>query len=51
MPLASLEELALILRRMSDAARQPGAAPPAPDAAAAAGTARPAGNDGLRLID
>jgi len=51
MPLASLEELALILRRMSDAARQPGAAPSAPDAAGAAGTARPAGNDGLRLID
>src|SRR5690349_4538257 len=44
MPLASLEELALILRRMSDAARQ--SAPAAPAAAPAVG-ARPAGNDGL----
>jgi hypothetical protein len=48
MPLASLEELALILRRMSDAARQ---AAPAPAAAAPAPAARPAGNDGLSLID
>jgi hypothetical protein len=46
MPLASLEELALILRRMSDAARQSAAAP-----AASEGAARPAGSDGLRLID
>ena len=49
MPLASLEELALILRRMSDAARQSGTAAPA--AAPEAGTVRPAGTDGLRLID
>lgn len=49
MPLASLEELALILRRMSDAARQqPGSA--APSAGPEAG-ARSAGSDGLRLID
>jgi len=47
MPLASLEELALILRRMSDAARQPGA----PASAGAPDAARPAGSDGLRLID
>ena len=53
MPLASLEELALILRRMSDAARQQPVAAPAPadQPAAAAPAARPAGNDGLRLID
>lgn len=51
MPLASLEELALILRRMSDAARQPAGAP-AGAAAPAAEAGRPAGNnDGLRLID
>ncbi len=52
MPLASLEELALILRRMSDAARQSGTTPAsAPSAAPEAGAAPPAGSDGLRLID
>jgi hypothetical protein len=51
MPLASLEELALILRRMSDAARQP-AAPAAGASSPESGAGqRPAGNDGLRLID
>jgi len=52
MPLASLEELALILRRMSDAARQgpaqQGASEPSPPPAP---TAAPGGPDTLRLID
>lgn len=50
MPLASLEELALILRRMSDAARQ--GAPAAPAAGTSpAPTGAPGSPDTLRLID
>lgn len=50
MPLASLEELALILRRMSDAARQGTTAAPA-GGANPAPTGAPGSPDSLRLID